>query len=86
MVAALEDARGPLIYIPKFREHALLLEGGPMMHRISYCPWCGEELPTSLRDRFFDHLETMGLEPEDPDVPVHFRSDAWWKLGPGAER
>lgn len=49
---------------------------------IDHCPWCGEKLPTSLRDEFFDRLEELGLEPNDLDVPLDLRSDAWWRIRP----
>jgi len=80
MIGALNDVRVPIEYLPKHREYALALDEGPVLQRISFCPWCGDELPGSLRDQFFERLEAMNLDPEDPDVPLDFRSDAWWRL------
>jgi hypothetical protein len=80
MIGALNDPRVPIDYLPKYREFTLILDGGPVLQLISFCPWCGEELPSSLRDQFFDHLEAMNLDPEDPRVPLDYRSDAWWRL------
>jgi hypothetical protein len=80
MTQVLADDRVPLIYVPKFREWAVSVDGGPAMQVISHCPWCGDELPASLRDQYFDTLERQGLEPDDPDLPLHLRSDAWWRL------
>ena len=77
---ALDDTRLPLKYLPAYREYALVLDDGPVLQLISFCPWCGQELPSSFRDQFFEHLEAMNLDPEDPDVPLDFRSDAWWQL------
>jgi hypothetical protein len=80
VTGALNDARVPIEYLPKYREYALVLEDGPVLQLISFCPWCGEELPRSVRDQFFEHLEAMNLDPEDSRVPLDFRSDAWWRL------
>jgi hypothetical protein len=82
MTGALNDARVPIEYLPKYREYALVLDEGPVLQLISFCPWCGEELPRSLRGQFFEHLEAMHLDPEDSRVPLDFRSDAWWRLRP----
>jgi hypothetical protein len=80
MIVALNDARVPIEYLAKYREYALVLGGGPVLEAISFCPWCGEELPTSFRDQFFERLEAMNLDPEDSRVPLDFRSDAWWRM------
>jgi hypothetical protein len=80
MALALGDSRIPVIYLPKFREYGLGADADPVMQIISHCPWCGAKLPSSLRNEFFDELDRMGLEPESPDLPLQFRSDAWWRL------
>ena len=80
MVAALETAGHPLVYVPKFREFGLLVDGGPPYDHLDFCPWCGQPLPSSLRDEFFDRLDEMGLEPDSPELPLDFRSDAWWRM------
>jgi hypothetical protein len=80
MIGALNDGRVPIEYLPRYREYSLVLDEGPVVQLVSFCPWCGEELPSSLRDQFFEHLEAMNLDPEDSRVPPDFRSDAWWRL------
>jgi hypothetical protein len=80
MASAIADGRVPVIYSPRFREFGVLVDGGPSKQLIEFCPFCGAELPSSLRVRFFDELDRMGLELEDPDVPLDFRSDAWWRM------
>lgn len=80
MTEAVEDDRVPVIYVPRFREFGFRAPEHPTFHVFSYCPGCGQALPGSLRDEFFDRIETMGLEPESPDLPLDFRSDAWWRL------
>lgn len=71
-----------LSYSPKVREFSLLVrpdgEAGQMLH---FCPFSGKQLPPSLRDRFFDELEAIGLCDGLADVeraPLEFRSEAWW--------
>jgi hypothetical protein len=44
---------------------------------IDYCPWCAARLPDSLRDRWFDELETLGIDPMNDLIPERYRSDAW---------
>jgi hypothetical protein len=69
-----------LRYIPKFREYGILiLDGGSSMQEIRFCPWCGCALPPSLRDTWFEEVEALGLEPESPNLPANYRTDAWWK-------
>ena len=78
MVRALDDIRMPVVYWPTYREYGLQLTGSEAMQAIAFCPWCAEPLPTSVRDEFFDRLEALGLETDDPDLPLEFRSDVWW--------
>jgi len=66
-------------YSPKFREYGLIIhDGGSSCGVIRFCPWCGARLPESLRYRWFDELEALGLEPDDDAVPERYRSSAWW--------
>jgi hypothetical protein len=71
-----------LSYSPKVREFSLLVrpdgEAGQMLH---FCPFSGKPFPDSLRDRFFDELDAMGLTDGLADVeraPAEFQSEAWW--------
>jgi hypothetical protein len=54
----LADERVPITFSSKFREYALQLfdESGytNVYDVIAYCPWCGIELPRSLRDEWFE--------------------------------
>lgn len=36
---------------------------GGAQQQLFFCPWCGEHLPPSQRDRWFDTLEAMGIDP-----------------------
>lgn len=70
----------PLVYVAKFREFGIAyVDGGSSFQLIACCPFCGEQLPGSLRDDWFDSLDRMGLEPEDPAVPKAYATDAWWR-------
>ena len=42
-----------------------------------YCPWCGEKLPPSQRDRWFDELEALGLDPLADAVPEAYCDGSW---------
>ena len=65
-------------YSPVFDEYGLLIhDGGASMLLISHCPWCGTKLPGSARDRWFDELEAMGLDPITDDIPDAYRSAEW---------
>ncbi len=70
----------PIIYIPKFREYGIkILDGGTSFKQIKYCPWCGKKLPISLRDKWFDEIYKLNLEPESPEIPEKYLTDEWWK-------
>jgi hypothetical protein len=67
-------------YTPEYREYGLIVhDGGHSTVVIAYCPWCGTQLPASLRDEWFDRLDRLGLDPGDPATPEPMRSDAWWR-------
>lgn len=80
MAVALGEPDLPVVYVAKFREYGILVGHGPTYQVIEHCPWCGQQLPSSLRDEFFDRVERMSLEPESSDLPLDFRSDAWWRI------
>lgn len=42
-----------------------------------YCPWCGDKLPPSQRDRWFDELEARGIDPNVDPIPPEFQSGEW---------
>ncbi|WP_159355047.1 DUF6980 family protein [Methylovorus glucosotrophus] len=73
-------ARGELSirYTPKFREYGILYKNENSIQQISFCPWCGTKLPSTLRELWFEQLDELGIEPED-DIPDEYNSDEWWK-------
>jgi hypothetical protein len=65
---------------PVFNEYGLFIhDGGSSAVSISFCPWCGTALGGSLRDRWFEELEHLGIDPSEDEVPDHFRDDRWWR-------
>ena len=75
------DCPDSLVYwSEQFDEYGLIVhDGGSSYVTIHYCPWCGNCLPDSKRDRWFEELETRGLDPDDPNLPEKYRSSAWYK-------
>lgn len=70
----------PLHYSPRFREYGIkILDGGSSNLRIHFCPWCGQKLPNSLRDEWYDELERIGIDPGADEIPEEFSEDTWWR-------
>tara|TARA_R110002126_G_scaffold12416_2_gene53956 strand:- start:215 stop:472 length:258 start_codon:yes stop_codon:yes gene_type:complete len=75
----LADGETLLTYNPKLRELGLrVLDGGTSVIVLRHCPWCGQELPSSLRDEWHDRVEALGMEPIDPNLPPELRTAEWW--------
>jgi hypothetical protein len=68
-------------YLPKFDEYGLIVHGGGSSSIfINHCPWCGEKLPESKRDLWFERLEALGYDnPSEQDIPNEFLTDEWYK-------
>jgi hypothetical protein len=68
-------------YSSIFDEYGLVIhDGGSSSIQILFCPFCGNELPESKRDRWFDELEGLGFsEPLVDDIPEQYKSDAWYR-------
>jgi hypothetical protein len=80
MLDALNDPRIPVVYDEIFREYGITdCEESSIMQVISYCPWCGTPLPSSLRDAWFDRLDKLGLDPGDERIPKDMATSAWWR-------
>jgi hypothetical protein len=79
MADALSERLRVVRYLPKFREYGLPVHnGGTSKLSISFCPFCGVVLPSSVRDEWFDRLEALGLEPGDEAIPEALLTDEWW--------
>jgi hypothetical protein len=69
---------GLVHYSEKFDEYGIIVHnGGTAVAVIAYCPWCGTRLPQSARDRWFDEVWMMGLEPESDEIPAEHRDGRW---------
>ncbi len=65
-------------YDPRFDEYTI--PSGDGLQQLSYCPFCGERLPESKRDQWFEQLEARGVaDPWREALPAEYHSDAWWK-------
>jgi hypothetical protein len=53
------------------------VQAGGARQLLVYCPWCGEKLPPSQRDRWFDELEARGIDPNVDPIPTEFQSREW---------
>lgn len=84
MRAAIADLRTPLEYEPRLREYRIPRRESESSQTLDFCPFCGAQLPPSLRDAYGDKLEALGLEFfEEPPEP--FRSDRWWRNTDGGD-
>jgi hypothetical protein len=80
MARALADPDIPIAYLPAFREYGIEYKDGGTSHQlIAFCPWCGSPLPASLRDRWFDAIDALGMEPGDPHIPMQYATERWWR-------
>ncbi|MFT9498003.1 DUF6980 family protein [Anaerosolibacter sp.] len=70
-----------IFFNDKFDEYGIIFhDGGPSYSTISFCPWCGSELPESKRDLWFDTLEELGFDdPVEQEIPEEFKSDSWYR-------
>ena len=81
-----EDPRDPIGYKPAFREYYIKLHNQPKIITFSFCPWCGKELPSSLRVEFFEVLDreydidiSIGEYKDNESIPEEFKDDKWWR-------
>lgn len=76
-----------VVYHRKFREYGALFSRSTVYMIMAFCCFCGKELPTSLRDEWFDTLEkeygieaSMGMtKKEMKHVLSEFFTDEWCK-------
>jgi len=80
MESAAVDLAVPVEFTPKFREFGIrILDGGSSHLGITFCPWCGLKLPNSLRDKWFDSLDRLGVDPCGDEIPVEFTDGRWYE-------
>jgi hypothetical protein len=67
-------------YTAKFDEYGIIVhDGGSGVVVIHHCPWCGQKLPESKRQRWFTEIDALGLDPRVDDVPAEYQTDAWFR-------
>ncbi|MEY2922154.1 MAG: hypothetical protein RL108_776 [Bacteroidota bacterium] len=70
----------PIIYVEKFNEYGLkIYDNGSSSILIEFCPWCGEKLPNSKREEWFDQIEKLEINPWKDEVPKKYKTDEWYK-------
>lgn len=76
-----ENNWGSVNYDDRFDEYYIDLKNSDnVVQLITYCPWCGAKLPESARDRWFDELEALGLDPMKDEVPEAYKTSAWRRV------
>lgn len=74
---------GVIIYDDRFDEYNIVVkseEGVNFLQKIDFCPWSGDRLPNSQRDRWFDELEAKGIDPMNEVIPPSFQSAEWREI------
>ena len=67
-------------YVAKFDEYGIIVhDGGRSKVSLRFCPWCGQRLPASQRDRWFDELEEAGIDIETGEIPSQYLDSTWWR-------
>jgi hypothetical protein len=68
-------------YSARFDEYGIIVHDGDISSvKISYCPWCGAELPPSRRAEWFDELAKLGIsDPTEDELPPKYRGDGWYR-------
>ncbi len=80
MASVIASGEVAITYNSMLREFGIpYTDGGTSIQLICHCPWCGAELPASLRDEWFAEIRALGLEWGDPGIPEKLMSDAWWQ-------
>lgn len=83
LASSLEEPAFQLRYRDMYREYGIYIQdGGSSFIVIDFCPFCGEALPTRLRDEWFRRLRALGLEPDDPRLPAEMEDGTWWREDP----
>jgi hypothetical protein len=73
-------AEGVIKYDSRYDQYDLILEGAgdtQTLQKIDFCPWSGTKLPVSFRDRWFDELEAIGVDPMIDPIPEPYQNSTW---------
>jgi hypothetical protein len=72
-----ENENDTVKYSRRWNEYSIDVNEN-IQQKIYYCPWCGEKLPNSHREKWFDNLEAMGIDPMNDNIPEEFQDEAWY--------
>ncbi|MDX8361787.1 DUF6980 family protein [Cytobacillus sp. IB215316] len=69
-------------YTENLDEYGLIIhDGGTSVLTIYYCPWCGNKLPESKRDLWFETLYKLVFDdPTEQRIPDEFLTEKWYKI------
>ena len=73
---------GIIIYDDRYRQYDIVIDDNGQtrtLQKIDFCPWSGTQLPLSLRDKWFDELLELGIDPLNDPIPEPYRTSAWRK-------
>lgn len=74
-----ENADTPVYFSRQFNEFGLkIIDGGTSYISIRHCPFCGTKLPESLRERWFEEMEKLGIDAWGDEIPGKYKTDAWY--------
>ncbi len=75
-----EDADTPIYFSRRFNEFGLkIMDGGSSYYTISFCPFCSTKLPESLRDRWFEEMDKLGIDSWNEEIPEKYKTDEWYR-------
>ena len=69
-----------IYWSPLFDEYGLICQPSAEILVIAHCPFCGFQLPSSLRAEWFEKLEKTGWQTWGDPIPKEFFTEAWREL------
>lgn len=79
------DPRVPIAYLPHLREYGFFgNKNRAIFEPITYCPWCGTHLPTSVRDAYQNiikhHYPQQKISLIHPrGISPELKNESWWR-------
>jgi len=71
-----------VVYDEIFNEYYFRIKKG-LIQCINFCPFCGENLPESMRESWFEKLDSLGIQvsildiEKNDKIPSQFKSREW---------
>ena len=66
-------------YNEVYDEYGIIIHDGThSSYIIEYCPWCGQKLPESKREKWFETMEKLGIEKWKDTIPEKYTKWGWW--------